>query len=68
MESGVVPVTPTEKEMAAPSHAVCEEGCEVMVGAVLIVSVAGELVALPQVLVTMQSYEAASAAAAETML
>ena len=53
--SGPLPVAATVKEAAVPRQADALKGCVLTVGGVLRVSVAGELVVLPQALETTQS-------------
>ena len=60
---GPVPVAATVKEAPLPTQAEAAEGWVVIEGAVLTVSVAAEVVVLPQALVTTQSKEPASPAA-----
>jgi hypothetical protein len=50
-----VPDAATVNVTAPPAQTVCDAGCEVTAGAVLTVSTAVLLVALPQVLVRTQS-------------
>ena len=62
------PVATTVKVVDLPGQAEREEGWVVMVGAAEIVRVAAALVTVPQLLVTTQSYDAASEAATEAMV
>ncbi len=62
-----VPVAATVKEAPLPTQAEVAEGCVVIEGAVLTVSVAAEVVVLPQLLVTTQSYEPALPAATDAI-
>ena len=63
-----VPVAATVKEAPLPTQAEAAEGWVVIDGTVLTVSVAADVVVLPQALVTTQSYDPALPAATEAMV
>src|SRR5258705_11528971 len=62
------PEAVTENEAGPPAHTVCGAGWLEIVGEVLTVSVAALPVADPQVFVTTQSYDAASARVRHAMV